>query len=57
MAKDESTMTMSCMDSNSGKKKLVTGSMFWKTVLVDSKCVSTDLEGSCDKTEVLFYIM
>lgn len=58
MAKDESIMTMSSRDSNSKKKKKsVTGSMFWKTILlVDSKYVSTDLEGSCDKTEVFLYI-
>lgn len=28
--------------------------IFWKAILIDSKSISSDTEGSCDETKVLF---
>lgn len=55
MAKDENLATVPSKDSKNEKIQKAVQMMFWKTILIDSKSVSSDPEGSCDETKVLFY--
>ena len=55
MAKDENLATVSSKDSKNEKIQKAVQMIFWKTILIDSKSISNDTEGSCDETKVLFY--
>lgn len=55
MAKDENLATVSSKDSKNEKIQKAVQMIFWKTILIDSKSISSDTEGSCDETKVLFY--
>lgn len=52
VAKDENLATVSSKDSKNEKAVQM---IFWKAILIDSKSISSDTEGSCDETKVLFY--
>ena len=54
-AKDENLARAPSKDSKNEKIQKAVQMMFWKTILIDSKSVSSDTEGSCDETKVLFY--
>ena len=55
VAKDENLATVSSKDSKNEKIQKAVQMIFWKTILIDSKSISNDTEGSCDETKVLFY--
>lgn len=55
VAKDENLARAASKDSKNEKIQKAVQMMFWKTILIDSKSVSSDTEGSCDETKVLFY--
>lgn len=55
MAKDENLATVSSKDSKNEKIQKAVQMIFWKAILIDSKSISSDTEGSCDETKVLFY--
>lgn len=55
VAKDENLATVSSKDSKNEKIQKAVQMIFWKAILIDSKSISSDTEGSCDETKVLFY--
>ena len=55
VTKDENLARVPSKDSKNEKIQKAVQMMFWKTILSDSKSVSSDTEGSCDETKVLFY--